>query len=356
MASAPFALPDWPRAHGAPLADVQLRAAPEDFRVTEELGFAASGEGEHDLLHVRKTNANTEWVARQLARHAGVAVRDVGYSGLKDRLAVATQYFSVRRPTGAGTDWGDFEAEGVHLLEVARHHRKLRRGSHAANRFRIVARCRDAAAIAGPVAARWSTLAATGVPNYFGPQRFGHDGTTVRLALDLFAGRRLRREDRSLALSAARSLLFNRILAERVASGSWNRLLPGERVNLDGSGSVFTADALTAELEDRCARLDLHPTGSLWGEGAPLGHGAVAALEKTAVATDATLATGLGRLRVAAGHRPLRVRLDDAKLGLVDDALVFEFRLPPGAFATSVLREIVSFRQGDARGAGVSSP
>src|SRR5580698_11076953 len=84
-----------PRAGGEPQATGRLRAVPEDFVVEEALGFAPDGDGAHLLLKVRKRNANTGWVAQELARGLGFHVRDIGFAGQKDRRAVAVQWFSV---------------------------------------------------------------------------------------------------------------------------------------------------------------------------------------------------------------------------------------------------------------------
>ena len=131
-------LPDWARAHGAPLYAASIRSELDDFAVTEELGFDFSGDGEHHYLFVEKRGANTEWVSRQLAAFAGVAVRDIGYAGLKDRHAVARQWFSV--PGRQAPVWEGLDVDGVQVLETARHRRKLRRGAHSSNRFSLVLR------------------------------------------------------------------------------------------------------------------------------------------------------------------------------------------------------------------------
>ena len=76
-----------PRAYGTPPLTAILRSIPEDFRVEEILGYEPDGEGEHAFLWVEKREANTDWVARELARFAGVSPMHVGYAGLKDRHA-----------------------------------------------------------------------------------------------------------------------------------------------------------------------------------------------------------------------------------------------------------------------------
>ena len=344
MTATTESLPKWSRAHGEPVLPVQIRSCPADFQVVERLPFEASGGGEHDLVEVRKTGANTDWVARRLAKHARVPVRDVGFAGLKDRHAVTTQYFSVRRATGEGTDWSSFSAPGVEILGVERHARKLRRGAHSMNVFLLVARADGIEDHRDAIGRRWAAIAARGVPNYFGPQRFGRGGANVAQAREVLAGKRVRRDTRSLALSAGRSLLFNEILSARVADGSWEHILAGEIANLDGSRSVFSVDEPTPQLNERCAGFDIHPTGTLWGPGAPLASGDVAELELEAVRSYPDIADGLAAAGPEAASRPLRLRPQDADAEFAPGCVRLSFSLPPGAFATSVIRELFNVR------------
>ena len=309
-------LPDWARALGEPLFTCRIRSTPDDFVVTEQLAFEFSGEGEHDWLWVEKRGANTTWVADQLAKHAGVSSRDAGYSGLKDRHAVTRQWFSVRRSTGEGTDWDSFVAEGVEILERQRHQRKLKRGAHRGNAFQIALRGDDIDGHVEQLSERLRKIAEHGVPNYFGEQRFGREAGNIELGRAVLAGKRFPRNKRSIGISAIRSLQFNDELSARVANGTWNRFLAGDTANLDGSGSVFTVDELTSELEQRCSEMDIHPCGTL------------PAFEK---------------IGVKAAHRPLRMRVGEVGLERRDDALWLEFQLPKGSFATTVLRELVGY-------------
>ena len=320
--------------------DATIRREPGDFLVTEIIDFELSGDGEHDFLWIEKTAANTAWVSLALARHASVAAVDVGYAGLKDRHAITKQWFSVRRPTGAGTDWTLFEAEGVQLLEVRRHNRKLRRGAHRGNSFRIALRSAGIDSKHDEITRRVAVVRDQGVPNYFGEQRFGRDGGNLDLAQAVFAGRRVKRDKRSIAISAARSFLFNQILNARVRGHTWNRLQAGDLANLDGSGSIFSVAELTDELVDRCSVRDIHPTGTLWGDGAPRTTGKVAAAELDAVADHELLVEGLKNARVDASSRALRLVADGMSLEFGDDVLWLEFCLPKGGFATTVLREL----------------
>jgi tRNA pseudouridine13 synthase len=317
----------WARAHGDPLFQAIIRKTPADFRVWEQLGYDFSGDGEHDYLHIEKTGANTEWVARQLAAHAGVPARDIGYSGLKDRHAITSQWFSV--PRWNAPDWQRLAIEGVRVLDQQRHNRKLRRGAHKTNRFRIV--LRGSLPQTADLDQRLSAIAASGVPNYYGEQRFGRGGSNIALADAWAAGKRLPRHKRSIAISTARSYLFNLFLDGRVRDDTWDQLLIGDKANLDGSGSVFDVVALDEELTARCKEMDIHPAGWLWGAGAP---------PLDLFADNETWRQALLKAKVQAAHRSLRLRTTDLEWTAGPDALTLDFSLPRGAYATSVLREL----------------
>lgn len=332
-------MPAWQRAHDFSLVHGEIKKTPSDFDVTEVLGFAPSGDGEHDFLLLEKESANTAWVAERLARHASVPTRDVGFSGRKDRFAVTRQWFSVRRPSGAGTDWSDVDIPGVSVLEVDRHDRKLRVGAHRANRFRIAVRGIDATDL--NIEQICSCIRRKGVPNYFGPQRFGRNGSNLDLATALFSGARLPRNKRNIAISAARSYLFNQILQARVADGSWDEAQPGETFNLDNTNSLFREQEVSAELRSRVTDLDVHPTAALWGVGEPSCGEPVAALERQVVADSAPFAAGLEKQGIKGTRRATRLVVHELNFEILGDTLWFEFWLRTGGFATTVLREIL---------------
>jgi tRNA pseudouridine13 synthase len=329
-----------PRAHGAPPADGVLRHEPEDFVVEEDLGFAPAGTGEHLLLRVRKRNANTPWVAQGLARIAGCRPGDIGYAGLKDRRAIAVQWFSVPCPRAA-VNWQEIRSADFEVLEAHPHTRKLPRGALAGNLFAIRIRVRegDGARLAALIAPRLALIARLGVPNYFGPQRFGRDGGN--LALTGVPPRRLRPHERGFALSAARSLIFNAVLAERVLAGSWGELSCGDLANLDGRGSLFAVDALDGDLAGRCERLEIHPTGPLWGGGAPATRAAVLELESRVAARFAAECARCAAGGLQQQRRSLRLRVQQLHCLAEAQAVVLRFRLGRGCFATAVLRELI---------------
>lgn len=329
-----------PRAHGAPVAEAVMRASAEDFVVEEELGFAPAGSGAHLLLRVRKRDANTPWVARELARLAGCRPHDVGYAGLKDRRALAIQWFSVPRPR-TSVDLAAARGEGFEVLEAHPHARKLPRGALAGNRFtvRLRAQAGDGRQLAERLRSRLAAVAARGVPNYFGPQRFGRSGGNLRGEAEELA--RLPATERGLRLSAARSVVFNALLAARVEDGSWERLLGGDLAGLDGRGSIFPVEAPDETLAGRCARLEIHPTGPLWGAGEPRSGALVRELEMRIGASLEAQCALCAAAGMAQERRSLRVRVVELECRAEPVAVTLRFRLTRGSFATAVLRELV---------------
>lgn len=341
-----IAADELPHAHGRPPLCGRIRCAPEDFIVIEELGWQPDGSGEHVFLYVRKSGQNTDWVARRLAEVCEVRADAVSYAGLKDRHAVTEQWFSVQMPGREAPMpcgfTGSRGIDGVEVLAVTRNSRKLRRGALAGNRFRIVVRELD-----GPPAAvldRLPAIAARGVPNWFGEQRFGRDGGNLERARRLLAGtlRERDRHKRGLYLSAARSHLFNRYLAARISDGSWDQALPGEVLMLDGSHSVFACPQPDATILERLARHDLHPSGPLWGAGESLATAAALAGETALAAAETQLCAGLAAEGLKQERRALRLVPAQLHGEVIGEAAVqFEFTLPAGAYATTVLHELV---------------
>jgi len=330
-----------PLAFGEPLLQADIRTTPEDFQVDELPAFEASGEGEHLLLDVRKRGANTVHVAKRIAAWAGLPEMAISYAGMKDRHAVTTQRFSVHLPKRVSPDIAALDDDEMQVVASTWHNRKLQRGALAGNRFRLV--LRNVQGERPLIEQRLLQVATRGLPNWFGEQRFGRDGGNVPAALAMFAGRRVRKDQRSLLLSAARSALFNRVLAARVAQGDWDQPMDGEVWMLDGSRSVFGPEPWTDALAERLARFDIHPSGPLWGAGELRSTGQAAALELGALDDAESLALRAG-LEVAGLKQERRaLRLRPALLQhqwQEDGALLLSFALPPGCYATAVLHEL----------------
>jgi tRNA pseudouridine13 synthase len=335
---------DLPFAYGPPPATARLRATPEDFQVDELLGFEPDGVGDHALLHVRKRNTNTDWLARQITKLAHVKPVDVGYCGLKDRNAVTTQWFSVNLSGKTEPDWAQLNDDNTHVQLATRHRRKLQRGAHKANRFTITLRELHGDRV--ELEQRLQRIAADGVPNYFGEQRFGSDAQNVERARALFANPDAVRDrhQRSILISAARSYLFNAVLARRVSERTWNRALDGEACMLDGTHSFFVVDAVDATLEQRIATHDVHPSGPLWGRGEPALRGRARQVEDDVLAPFDDLRAGLEQAGLRQERRALRLRVQQLVWDFPDaQSLRLEFVLTPGSYATTVLREVATW-------------
>jgi len=333
-------MPEWPYVYGQPSGTGKIRTLPEDFIVTEQLAFEPSGEGEHVFLQIEKTGENTDYVARQLARFANVRQRDVSYAGLKDRHAVTTQWFSVWMPGKADLDWTAFETDTIKVLHSVRHARKLKRGVLAGNTFKLT--IRDWQGDKTQTLSQLEALKAQGMANYYGSQRFGHAGQNVNKAVAMFQGAKVGREQRSLYLSAARSYLFNQILAIRVTQQTWNKTLAGDTYLFDGSHSCFKTDQPDAELIKRVDAKEIHPSGALWGKGEVRVSSEAWALEESVIRTYPQLVQGLIANAVENDRRALRVNINDLEWQFNGEGvLVLSFTLPAGSYATSVLRELI---------------
>lgn len=347
------ALPAWTRAWGDPIGHARVAVRPEDFQVDERLGFLPEGDGPHLLVRIRKSRLSTARAMQALAGYWQVERRQMGYAGRKDRYALTTQWLSVPWPPGEplpSTGPIPLEREpdaSLEVMSIARHRRKLPVGALAGNDFRLT--LRDLEASADALQARVVRIARHGVPNYFGPQRFGRDGDNLLRARQWFAGehRPRSRNDRSMLLSAARAAVFNAVLDTRVQAGDWHCAEPGEILMLDGRGSVFLADPADARHNRlRAAGLRVHPTGPLPGRpGRGLGLPAPLAARENRVMQDwADLVEGLSDQGLEAGRRALRLSVGALAVRRLDGRTwQLAFRLMRGAYATTVLRELIDW-------------
>src|SRR6056297_3324351 len=331
-------------AHGGPVGSGAIRAKPEDFRVVEDIGYAPSGDGKHLWLEIEKRGMNTVDVAQRLARLAEVPVRSVGFGGLKDRNAITRQPFSIQLPGREDPDCSTWDDESMRIIHAARHHRKIQRGRLAGNRFELVVR--ELEGDRNELEQRLRRVAELGVPNGFGEQRFG--GNNIARAHRLFRGELRRspsKRKRGFYLSAARSLIFNRALAARIEDGSWDRVVDGDIVMLDGTRSTFAVERVDSEIERRASEQDLHPTGPLVGLGDSGVSGRPAELEAGIADRHQELVEGLRRFGLEADRRPLRMRVLAMEWALgADDTLALSFELRAGCYATAVLREALEYR------------
>jgi tRNA pseudouridine13 synthase len=336
-------LSELPRALGTPACSARFRSEPSDFVVDEHVDVPEHATGAHWWLRITKTGLNTKDVVRALAELGSARARRIGYAGLKDRHAVTSQWFSVPLENLEPETIVDRMPEGMVLEEWRRARHAVRRGGLRANRFRI--RLRQVTGEPAALSSRLDRIV-HGVPNYFGEQRFGRRGENLVRARRLFDGTlgSVPRFERGLYLSAARSWLFNLVLAERVRQGNWNQLLEGEAVMLDGSRSWFRLQEPPATLAERLEAFDIHPSGPLVGTGERATQGPCADLEDEALATESELVTGLQHWRLRAERRSLRLIPRELAWSWEDQDLLLSFALPPGTFATTVLRELADLQ------------
>ncbi|EAR10247.1 tRNA pseudouridine(13) synthase TruD [Reinekea blandensis] len=315
-----------------------LKQHNDDFRVEERLPELPSGEGEHLWVEVEKDGQNTAWVARQLARWAGCKPRDVSYAGLKDRHGITRQTFSVHLPGKTAPSEHLFHVDGVRILSVNRHHRKLKTGQLIGNRFRI--RVRNTGADEAVIRSNWSQVCRTGVPNYFGPQRFGRQGQNIETGVALLLGQEKRpRHQQSIFLSAVRSWLFNDLLSNRIEANTWDQVIPGDFVQFTEGKTGFYCAEVDDDTVQRCADGKLSACASLIGlnrEPYP----ELDQRERGELAEHQAVIDALESRKVMRQFRKLRLFVEQPELEFVEGDPVFSFFLPAGAYATTVLSEL----------------
>jgi tRNA pseudouridine13 synthase len=331
-----------PRAYGGVVGQADYRTTPEDFKVSE-IGVTPSGEGEHLLLRIRKTGQNTRWVAKRLADAVGLPYRAVSYAGLKDRHAVTDQWFCLQLPGQPDPELAKIEIEGVEILLAARHSRKLRPGQLRYNEFQLSLRncaINDTHALTN----RLEQLSSNGVPNYFGPQRFGQNCGNLKIltrAPDLSA---LKREERAFALSALRGALFNGYLAARVEAGDWNDSLPGE-ICISAEPRGFP------EADEQLFRAERYPTGLLWGISNTGNKSAVVNKANQAEEREQEwfsrfplVCSALEKAGSKLSHRVLVSQVANLQWQHNDTILNLSFALRSGSYATVVLGEVLDIQ------------
>ena len=316
-----------------------LKAECADFVVKEQLGYDMSGDGEFVALKVRKTDCNTLFVGEQLAKFAGISARNMSYAGLKDRKAVTEQWFSLQMPGQPTPDFSQFSLEGVEILEVTRHQRKIRIGSLQGNHFEILLRNAEET---DELKVRLDFLAKNGFPNYFTEQRFGRDGNNLTQALRWANGEInvKDRNKRSFYLSAARSEIFNLIVSKRMELNLAQQILVGDVLQLNGSHSWFVVDESEdlAQLQQRLAQQDVLLTAPLIGEEEK----SAVDFENEIFAQHQALFALMRQERMKAARRPILMQPQQFQWQFEPNGLRLQFALPAGSYATALIRELVN--------------
>ena len=325
--------------YGKPNCTARFKQHCEDFKVEENLDFELSGEGEHVCLWIKKVGENTDYLARQLAKFAGIAAKNVSYAGLKDRQAETYQWFSLYIPGKITPDFSTFELAGVTILKVIRHNKKLRTGCLAGNKFTITLReISDANGVKKSLEA-----VQQGVPNYFGNQRFGFDGHNVNAALQMFNGRKIKdRFKRGMYLSAARSYLFNRVISARISDGLQSSPILGDCVQFVKNRSFFPLPDLSEQTLQRLTDREVCLTAPLWGAGELTSCDNAKQYELDCLKEFAEIQQGLAKEGLKQERRPLLLVPEQFESHWLDEQSVrIAFYLPAGCYATSVIRELI---------------
>jgi len=322
----------------------QLKSSAEDFQVTEILGYEPIGEGEHIYLWVRKIGLNTAYLAEQIAKFTRLPLRAVTYAGRKDKHAQTEQWFSVHLPGKGEFDWTQFNEPGAEVLKSIRHNKKLRTGVLKGNRFNIT--LRQLSSTSG-IDERLQQIKHSGVPNYYGAQRFGntlHDprGGNLVLADKMINGETIRnRNKRSMAISALRSWLFNEILHSRLGNGFLNKPLSGDVMQLAGSNSFFCAQQIDNSIIQRIQQRDIYLSAPLWGKGQLASESDALQFEHNLSQQYLIICQTLENLGLNQERRAINLFPNDLEWSWKNDTLNLIFSLPAGTFATSVLRELL---------------
>lgn len=328
---------------GTPQQTGRLKAEFADFIVREELGYPLAGEGEFVAVKVRKTNANTLFVGEQLAKFVGISVKNMSYAGLKDRHAVTEQWFCLHLAGKETPDFSTFECEGIEILEVTRHNRKIRTGALEGNYFELL--LRDVVET-DELKQRLNQLQEIGFPNYFTEQRFGRDGHNLTQAQRWASGEISvkDRKKRSFYLSAARSEVFNLVVSQRIADQQMQTVLLGDYLQLAGSNSFFEVKAEDLmQSQQRLDENDVLLTAPLIGENSLQQNGNEC--EEAIVAQHENLINLMKKERMNAARRAILCKPQDLRWQFEPEGLRLTFFLNSGSYATGLVRELITLNE-----------
>ena len=329
----------------------RIRTEPEDFQVEERPLYLPCGQGEHLYLRVKKRGLATPDLVKHLSSVLGVKAMKIGVAGLKDARAVTTQMVSVQGVKAEAIDRVKADPRVLEVEILGWHRNRLRPGHHAGNVFTLVVR--DVSPAAQEVVPQVvSELTRRGLPNYFGPQRQGPKGDNFLIGAQLLhdAARRARlsRSKRMWYLHAYQSHLFNQVLSRRIQT--IDRVFTGDWAMKVANGACFPVEDGATE-QPRVDTFEISPTGPLFGSRAPWATGEPGAIEQACVgelgATCESLSASGADCGFRGERRALRVPLQGLEWALDDSRLTLSFALPPGAYATSVLRELMKLESLD---------
>ncbi len=322
-----------------------FKSGDEDFCVEEIPAYEPSGEGDHVYLWIEKKNLTTPSLLDEISRHTGIPVRDLGVAGMKDKIGITRQYVSVRADK-VDMDW-NFSGEKFKVLHWARHGNKLKTGHLRGNRFLLWLRGvgADAEQRCAEIAQHIRTV---GFPNFYGSQRFGYDGNTIREGLLALQGASKRHPDKRqyrMAISSVQSALFNVCLSERMRAGTLNVVQAGDALQRHAGRSAFLCED-PAHDQTRLDQGELCVTGPMLGPKMLMTEGETAAQEASVYerfGMDVDMFARIGSIAEGT-RRPYVVIPEELDVSMDGEDLRLCFSLPSGGYASVLVREF----QGDA--------
>ena len=336
-------LSHWQYLYGKPESEATFKAKPQDFVVTENLAFEPTGEGEHLFLLIEKIQLNTQQVCEHLAKFFDKRLRDIGYAGMKDKQSVSRQWFSVQMNVLQQPELSNISTDNIHLVKTIRHNKKLKVGALTSNHFDI--RLSDVSDIDDLT--QKLELAKTGVPNYFGLQRFGFKGNNLNWANRMADGEVIKNKKiKGFALSASRSYLFNQVVSQRIKEGLFNTCKDGDVFMLSGSNSFFT-ESINDAIIKRLGEDDIQISAPLAGDGELASTHSILEIEQSTLLQHANWLTMLSEHGLKQERRSIKLKPENMHWQQDKQDVIVSFDLATGCFATSVLRECVIFRELD---------
>lgn len=330
----------WQYLYGKPSSSAIFKKIPEDFIVRENLGFELTNEGENLFLLIEKTELNTQQVCEYLAKYFNKRLRDIGYAGLKDKQSISQQWFSVQMNVKQEVDLSSLGTEHIKLIDFKRHNKKLKIGALKSNHFEI--RLRNVSD-SKDVIARFEKVQLSGVPNYFGLQRFGFKGNNLNWADRMSSGEVIKNKKiKGFALSASRSYLFNQVISKRLALGIFNAPQSGDVFMLSGTNSFFV-EPPSEEITQRILERDISISAPLFGEGDLVSENEIMQLEHAVAQEHSKWLEMLQQQGLKQERRSISLIPENLSWQQQEQDLIVSFDLATGCFATSVLRECVNF-------------
>lgn len=320
-----------------------IKKTPEDFVVEEIPVYQPEGEGEHLFVHITKKGITTKEVQKALAGIYHVNTRDVNFAGIKDKQAIASQYFSVwlKNKENKELAYKLEEELPLKINSLTYHRKKIKQGHLLANAFNIK--------ISQPEYSPEQAITQIqhiidiihrkGLPNFYGQQRFGIEGDNAQKGYEILTGKRKEKNKwfRRFLLSAYQSHLFNHYLVLRINQGLYEKIMEGDIAKKHDTGGLFVVENKIEE-QKRLENKEICYTGPIFGKKMKATKGEAAQLEEKILADNHVAWEDLLQAKLN-GTRRQGIIIPVIQANKEEEGIRLRFTLPKGAYATIVLRE-----------------